>query len=131
MATLQTFSGDRSEDIRHWLRSVELAAIFHGWTSIQMLAAASGYLSGQAADWLDGQNPLTWTDFCHAALLRFGQDPEMLLQDSMHAKQNNDEPAQEYVHSFISIADRLAITLGPVPQPLLVKLFMNGLIPKI
>lgn len=131
MATLQTFSGDRSEDIRHWLRSVELAAIFHGWTSIQKLAAASGYLIGHAADWLDGQNSQTWTDFCHAAVLRFGQDPEMLLQDLMHAKQYNDEPAKGYMYRFISIADHLAMTSSPVPQTMLVKLFVNGLIPTI
>ena len=129
MATLETFSGSDAENIRHWLRSVDSTAKYHGWTDLQKTAAACALLTDRAVVWLDSERFQTWQDFCDAATLHFGRDFEVLLHNLMHVKQAVRESVKDYSNRINSQREQHAHLSAPVPSALLLKFFMAGLLP--
>ena len=108
MNKLKTFSGASHENVKHWVRSVDLVSVGNSWDLRQKLCSVCALLVGKAAVWLDTQSLeawKTWQDFSTANCDNFSEsEPEDLLQQIMEACQHVDEDARDFLQRFSAVA---------------------------
>ena len=123
---LREYSGDTSDDVVHWLRSVEVLGSAYLWTEEQMLCQAVAAITGNAAYWLDGVTITSWQELKAAMLSRFGESLETLAQKLYSCKQRHSESIYEYIDSFMQLSAKLVNSGSPMPDALLLHIFVKG-----
>lgn len=136
LQVLEPFSGKPSENVKHWLRTVELVAVARSLTEVQKVCLACSQLLGSAASWLDAQPQdilQTWSVFSSAMRKNFFDevDADCLVDALLSATQHQQERALDYLQRIQYLAKALAEQGEPVPDGLLLKVFVNGLPPPI
>ena len=125
------FSGSNSENVKHWLRGVDLFATVHGLSDHRKICLACSALIGKAAIWLDEQcfeTWLTWSDFAAACTERFSERCcDSLLDTLMTTCQLPGESARDYLQKVLSANASLEDLGEQVPDALLLLLYVKGL----
>ena len=124
---LKTFSGASHQNVKHWLRSVELAAVVEHWTTEHQLAAAYSLLTGQAASWVDHQVLRTRQEFKGAAITRFSDDLQVTIRKLLTVQQDRHEDVQAYLERVCTLVNMCEANGEMVPARMIEKLFVNGL----
>ena len=124
---LKTFSGASHQNVKHWLRSVELAAVVEHWTTEHQLAAAYSLLTGQAASWVDHQVLQTWQEFKVAAITRFSDDLQVTIRKLLTVQQDRHEDVQTYLERVCTLVNMCEANGEMMPARMIEKLFVNGL----
>ena len=124
---MKTFSGASHQNVKHWLRSIELAAVVKHWTTEHRLAAGYSLLTGQAASWVDHQELQTWQEFKSAAITRFSDDLQVTMRKLLTVQQDRHEGVQAYLERAHTLVNMCEANGEMVPARKIEKLFVNGL----
>ena len=127
------YSGKESENLEHWFLAVTTAAQAQLIEDqVLQVAFALSYLNGRAKEWsyskllLDRNVFPSWDSFCYQLREAF-QPPDMQLK--LRARLLACKQGKRSLHEFVQELQylRAAITSDPLPESLLVTLFLEGL----
>ena len=129
-APAHCFSGC-DEDVYVWIRRIDGLAASYGWSDQQTLYRACALFTEFAADWLDTVQLSTWAELKSALVYRFADSPELLATKLFHCRQTSGETVAEYADRLQSLARRLALTHSSLPPCLMLRQFIQGLLPHL
>lgn len=121
-----------SFDITQWCRQIEISSECYEWDERKKIMMSLLLLRGVARKWMDTlENNYTWESFKSRALERFGERPAQIMEKLYSRTQLPNESVGTFSDDFLNLLARASASGNPIPGPLALTSFVDGLLPHL